>query len=114
METKDRDAVGNAALQKDWQDDENIVPADASMINEFGEDDATGFEPVDESDQRYLAAGRDNDDEDDEDDEDDDEDDDDDDDEDEDDEGDWGHVDTGEGNSPFPDSNDPSGPGSAV
>ncbi|MCF6130885.1 hypothetical protein [Flavobacterium wongokense] len=29
-------------------------------------------------------------------------------------EGDWGHVDPAEGNSPFPDSNDPSGPGSAV
>lgn len=28
--------------------------------------------------------------------------------------GDWGHVDPAEGNSPFPDSNDPSGPGSAV
>lgn len=27
---------------------------------------------------------------------------------------DWGHVDPAEGNSPFPDSNDPSGPGSAV
>ena len=29
-------------------------------------------------------------------------------------EGDWGHVDPAEGNSPFPDSNAPSGPGSAV
>lgn len=28
--------------------------------------------------------------------------------------GDWGHVDPAEGNSPFPDSTDPSGPGSAV
>lgn len=32
----------------------------------------------------------------------------------EDDAGDWGHVDPNESNSPFPDSNDPSGPGSAV
>ncbi len=35
-------------------------------------------------------------------------------DEEENDEGDWGHIDPAEGNSPFPDSNDPSGPGSAV
>ena len=28
--------------------------------------------------------------------------------------GDWGHTDPAEGNSPFPSSNDPSGPGSAV
>jgi hypothetical protein len=34
--------------------------------------------------------------------------------EEEDNSGDWGHVDPAEGNSPFPDSKDPSGPGSAV
>lgn len=31
-----------------------------------------------------------------------------------DDAGDWGHVDPNEGNGPFPDPTDPSGPGSAV
>jgi hypothetical protein len=43
-----------------------------------------------------------------------DEDEDDDDTEDDDEAGDWGHVDPAEGNSPFPDDMDPSGPGSAV
>jgi hypothetical protein len=63
-----------------------------------------------------MAANVDPNPDDDEDDDEDDEDDEDDNDEteDEDDDADWGHIDPAEGNSPFPDSNDPSGPGSAV
>lgn len=131
METTDRDIANNANPQNDWRNAEtnnreskDFSDADAPRYEEKSFDDRANFaasitseeingidrgteeripnrtdEPIDSP--IYAASGTPDPDEDDEDEE-------------EDDEGDWGHVDPAEGNSPFPDSNDPSGPGSAV
>jgi hypothetical protein len=143
MENTERDSAQNAAPQNDnWQNaGANSLDEKANTENnELLQADSYRDESPEEADERLNAARADDysdndevhamagidtpdeddddddddEDEDDEDEDDDDEDDNDEDDNDDDEEGDWGHVDPAEGNSPFPDSNDPSGPGSAV
>lgn len=108
MKNTDWDTAITAAPQDNWQDAET---------NESGiqNNESRNAEPnrydTDEEEVSVYAAGR-NDDPDPDDEEEEEEEETK---EDEDDEaGDWGHVDPAEGNSPFPDSNAPGFPGSAV
>ena len=84
MENNNRDKASDASPEKDWQ-------------NAQGNNNTRNTE-----DQRLYATERDK------------KEDDDDNDDDDEKTGDWGHVDPAESNSPFPDSNDPTAPGSAV
>ena len=111
MENTNRDTAQNAAPQHDWQDTEsNAAVNDAATNNEPLSAPNRYIEEEDE--QVYAMAGIDGPDPDEEDEEQDEDENEDGDDEEE--AGDWGHVDPAEGNSPFPDSNAPGFPGSAV
>ena len=98
MENTQRDPAATAAPQQDWQDAETNP-----SVNDSFDAHIHAMAGIDASDQ-------------DEEEEDDVDDDDEDNDEEEEEEeaGDWGHIDPAESNSPFPDSNAPSAPGSAV
>jgi hypothetical protein len=104
MENTNRDTAQGTAPQNDWQDAEINMPLDATSNAQDTElhTAASRYGANADSGKNMYASGN-NDDPDDDEDEDEDEE-----------EGDWGHVDPAEGNSPFPDNNDPSGPGSAV
>lgn len=115
MENTNRDTAQNAAPQNDWRNAEDLVPTDASAINELADDQGEYIEDAEERTIYALAQNDDPDPDPDDEEDDDDEDDENDEDEDEDDENrDWGHVDPAENNSPFPDSNEPSAPGFAI
>lgn len=104
METTNWDTT-NAAPQNDWRNDEtNAWLTDPSITqnNELRNAEAHRYGTVDTS---RLNATTSNDDPDEEADTEENEDEE---------RGDWGHVDPAESNSPFPDSNEPSAPGSAV
>lgn len=102
MENTDRNT------ENDWQNAQYSAPAHETQANSHNDDlrsaEANGY-GTEDTDDRHRYAVQNNPDPDDE--EEDDQ-------EDDDFAGDWGHVDPAEGNSPFPDPNDPSGPGSAV
>ena len=113
MENTNKDTAQDAALQNDWQNAERNESQSAdpsnTQNNDFRSAEASGYGTDEDADDSLYATG------------DEDrangelEDDNEDKDESEDDgDGDWGSVDPAEDNSPFPDSNDPSGPGSAV
>eukprot|EP01136_Pigoraptor_vietnamica_P034059 Opistho-1_new@97608 len=108
-----RDAAQNTAPQNDWRNAEDLVPTDASAINEFAEEEPTEYIEDAEEQPFYALSGNDDPDPDEEE-EDDEEDDDEENEEDDDERGDWGHIDPAESNSPFPDPNAPTAPGSAV
>lgn len=122
MENTNRDTTQGVAPQNDWREDETnawLTDTSISRDNELTRMESTGDGAADEDNQQlYVSSGKDDPDRDDDDEEEDDDDDEEEDDDteenEEDEDGDWGHVDPAEGNSPFPDSNDPSGPGSAV
>lgn len=99
-----RDEAQNANPQNEWQnaETENAPLADPRQYS--GADGDAIARTNEEVDERLYAADPDEDDDDNDDDEK----------EDEDAAGDWGHVDPAEGNSPFPDPNAPTAPGSAV
>lgn len=104
MENTERENAQNAIPNNDLRNAEtNALPEEAitNAINEGFSGEASRYQN-DEPEERIHAMASYDDPDDDEDDDDDD------------DAGDWGHVDPAESNSPFPDSNDPSGPGSAV
>lgn len=99
MENTERDTAQNAYPQNDWH---NAETNDENK--DFSDVDAPRYVEEESFDERVnFSASLDDPDPKEEDDEEEDEE-----------EGDWGHVDPAEGNGPFPDSNDPSGPGSAV
>jgi len=117
MENTKRDTILHATLQYNGQDMEtnNLLVQDSEWCSL----DPTRYIADDEEEiSLYAMAITDKPDPNDEDDDDDDDDEDSDEGDEKDDEnaeeGDWGHIDPVEGNSPFPSSNDPSGPGSAV
>ena len=97
MENTVRDPAATAAPQNDWQDAENNASPndsfDAHLHAMAGIDDPDSEEEEEEDD---LEDNEDNEEEE------------------EEESGDWGHIDPAESNSPFPDSNAPSAPGSAV
>lgn len=102
MENTNRDAANNAAPENDWQNAERNEARNENSVdsrNDFGRSaQANGYGT--EERQKLHASDSDKEEEA----------------EENEDEaaGDWGHTDPAETNSPFPDSNDPSGPGSAV
>ena len=109
MENTNRDTAQNAAPQKEWQDAEiNAANSDSSAtsgneirraegerygINDYFDERLNAMAVNAEPDEEEEAETEDTEDED---------------------AGDWGHVDPAESNSPFPDSNEPSAPGSAI
>ncbi len=104
MENTNRDTATHAAPQQDGQNAEkNVsVTADANTQNDARSSvEANGY-GMDATDDQRLSPKNDTEDKEENEVEEDDE------------KGDWGHVDPAESNSPFPDSNDPSSPGSAV
>lgn len=107
MENRTRDTAKNAAPQDDWQNAENKALPQEAITNERNEGfsgEPIRYRPQEDDAHVHAMAYEDDDEEDDEDFE-----------EDNDEEnGDWGHVDPYESNSPFPDPNAPSAPGSAV
>lgn len=109
-----RDAAQNAAPQNDWRNAEDLVPTAASAINEFAEEETTEYIEDEEQQPFYALSDDDPDPDDEEDDDNDDEEEDEDEEEEDDERGDWGHIDPAESNSPFPDPNAPTAPGSAV
>lgn len=110
MENTQWDPAQNAAPQRDWREDETNAWLTDTPNTE--NDELLNAEPygTDGNDDEHIhaMAGIDTPDPDDEDEDEEETE------EEEDEDSDWGHVDPAEGNSPFPDSNDPSGPGSAV
>lgn len=95
MENTVRDPAATAAPQNDWQNAENNASPNDSLdahVHAMAGIDASDQEEEEEDD---LEENEDNEEE-------------------EEEAGDWGHVDPAESNSPFPDSNAPSAPGSAV
>jgi hypothetical protein len=113
MENTNRDTAQNAAPKTDWRTDETNAWLTETPHTENSEgfvaEPTSYFSEDREEVSIHAMAGIDapDPDPDDEEEEDDAE-------EEEDENADWGHIDPAEGNSPFPDSNDPSGPGSAV
>ncbi len=106
MENTNWDSAANAAPQNDWRNDEtNAWLTDPStQDNELRSAEAPRYGTVDTS---GLNATTSNDDPDEDTAADTEE-------NEEETAGDWGHVDPAESNSPFPDSNEPTAPGSAV
>jgi hypothetical protein len=107
MENINRDTAQGAAPQNDWQTAENNDSLESSLTaqnTEPGNAPSHSDETPEAADERLNAARANREYDDDEEDKEDKDDD----------AGDWGHVDPAEGNSPFPDSNDPTAPGSAV
>ena len=109
MENTNRDTVYDAAPQYDWQNTD--AKADRTIIED--NEEYTIYEMLDENNEPIYAQQH-IEDPDPKEEEDEEEDDDNDDNEEKDQEGDWGHVDPAESKGPFPSSNEPSGPGSAV
>ena len=105
MENTNRDTVYDAVPQYDWQNTD--ANAERTIIED--NEEYTIYEMLDENNDPIYAQQNIEDPEEEEEEEDADSEEDE-----EEEEGDWGHVDPAEGNSPFPDSNAPSGPGSAV
>lgn len=107
MENTNRDTAQDVAPQRDWRNDETNAWLTETPDNQ--NEELLNAEPygTDGYDERLNAAASNDDPDPDDEDEEETE-------EEEDENADWGHIDPAEGNSPFPDSNDPSGPGSAV
>lgn len=105
MENNQLNNTDNEQRQYDWQATEN--DGQWQLAEYENEENLNLFVSAvaEDDDEKLYATARDDEDEDKDNDETDNEDDD---------AGDWGHVDPAEGNSPFPDPMDPSGPGSAV
>lgn len=106
METTNRDTAQNAAPQNDWRNAETneSITEPTSQYDESGVNPTSYFAEDREEEPFYaLASNVDPDEEEDESDTEDDEE-----------AGDWGHIDPAESNSPFPDPNAPTAPGSAV
>ncbi|MGV3695593.1 hypothetical protein [Flavobacterium sp.] len=107
MENRNRDAAHNAVPQTDWQPADTNEPIEGALTHQNDElrrAVAAGMSPEDAEAERFFDANhhapispdpKEDDDEDE-----------------EEAKSDWGHTDPTD--SPFPDSNDPSGPGSAV
>ncbi len=99
MENTNRETAAIAGPQYDWKhpetnesyntDHKNYIGDDEEELSIYAMANTIGLKPEEEEDKDAEN-------------------------DEEEEEGDWGHVDPAEGNSPFPSSNDPSGPGSAV
>ncbi|MEO5776667.1 MAG: hypothetical protein ABIQ27_07160 [Flavobacterium sp.] len=114
MENTNWDSAQDAAPQNDWQDAEtNASVSDAARDND-PISEVNRYSIAEDDEHIHAMSGIDAPDPDDEDEDEDDDNDNDDDNDEDDEKGDWGHVDPAEGNSPFPDSNEPGFPGSAV
>ena len=122
MDTTRTNTATIADPQNDWQNAQTNASLNANPANPSNDHlrsaEANGYIAEEDVEERLFATEEDDDldddDLDDDDDDDNDDDDDDDDDEEEEKTRDWGHVDPAESNSPIPDSNAPSAPGSAV
>lgn len=112
MENTNWETAQDAAPQNDWQNAETAITENTDAVEAAQYDIEDGEEVT-----LYAAAGYtdpDPEEEEDEEDEDDEDEEEDDEEEEEEESGDWGHTDPAESNSPFPDSNEPSFPGSAI